>query len=269
MSAEAFNDAELVGESLAGNRDAFGQIIARYQSLVCSLAYSATGSLSQSEDLAQETFVAARNNRPICELILFFCQLKQVGICPTVLLAQLLHLDFRGVVHAELKQGGVGVKLQVEFEFRRVECPPFAVEFLDGQGVERHGIAAEPKLIQHGGVVQQAARAAFVLADEGVGDGERDAVADCRQGVNFRHGNGEPSGVALEPQGIVHAAQGQAVKVSANAGVFPIEQRRDADDFGDLPADDFGNKGFSPDAFAFFPNSRSPQTRLPMMAVSG
>ena len=59
MSAAVRNDAELVGESLAGNRDAFGQIVARYQSLVCSLAYSATGSLSQSEDLAQETFVAA------------------------------------------------------------------------------------------------------------------------------------------------------------------------------------------------------------------
>ncbi len=53
------NDAELVCDSLAGNRDAFGQIVARYQSLVCSLAYSATGSLSQSEDLAQETFFAA------------------------------------------------------------------------------------------------------------------------------------------------------------------------------------------------------------------
>jgi len=59
MSVAVRNDAELVGESLAGNRDAFGQIVARYQSLVCSLAYSATGSLSQSEDLAQETFVAA------------------------------------------------------------------------------------------------------------------------------------------------------------------------------------------------------------------
>ncbi len=59
MSATIRNDAELVSESLAGDRDAFGQIVARYQSLVCSLAYSATGSLSQSEDLAQETFVAA------------------------------------------------------------------------------------------------------------------------------------------------------------------------------------------------------------------
>jgi len=59
MPVAASNDAELVGESLTGNRDAFEQIVARYQSLICSLAYSATGSLNQSEDLAQETFVAA------------------------------------------------------------------------------------------------------------------------------------------------------------------------------------------------------------------
>jgi RNA polymerase sigma factor (sigma-70 family) len=52
-------DSELVTQSLTGNRDAFGGIVARYQSLLCSLAYSATGSLSQSEDLAQETFVTA------------------------------------------------------------------------------------------------------------------------------------------------------------------------------------------------------------------
>jgi len=59
MPAPTRNDADLVAESLRGNREAFGQIVTRYQSLVCSLAYSATGSLSQSEDLAQETFVTA------------------------------------------------------------------------------------------------------------------------------------------------------------------------------------------------------------------
>ena len=53
------SDASLVSECLTGNRDAFGQIVARYQSLICALAYSNTGSLSQSEDIAQETFVAA------------------------------------------------------------------------------------------------------------------------------------------------------------------------------------------------------------------
>ena len=55
----ASEDAELVNASLAGNREAFGEIVARHQALVCSLAYSATGSLTQSEDLAQETFIAA------------------------------------------------------------------------------------------------------------------------------------------------------------------------------------------------------------------
>lgn len=59
MSLRVLNDAELVDESVAGNRDAFGQIVARYQTLICSLAYSATGNLSQSEDLAQDTFVIA------------------------------------------------------------------------------------------------------------------------------------------------------------------------------------------------------------------
>src|ERR1041385_2501715 len=53
------SDSDLVAQSLAGNRDAFGKIVVRYQSLLCALAYSATGSLSQSEDLAQETFVTA------------------------------------------------------------------------------------------------------------------------------------------------------------------------------------------------------------------
>ena len=55
----ASGDADLVQACLAGNREAFGPIVSRYQSLVCSLAYSATGSLSQSEDSAQETFLAA------------------------------------------------------------------------------------------------------------------------------------------------------------------------------------------------------------------
>jgi RNA polymerase sigma factor (sigma-70 family) len=59
ISAAVNNDAELVHATLGGNRDAFGQIVSRYQSLICSLAYSATGSLGQSEDLAQETFITA------------------------------------------------------------------------------------------------------------------------------------------------------------------------------------------------------------------
>ena len=53
------DDATLVAASLAGDRNAFGSIVARYQALICSVAYSAIGRLGQSEDVAQETFLAA------------------------------------------------------------------------------------------------------------------------------------------------------------------------------------------------------------------
>ena len=52
-------DASLVLASLGGDREAFGKIVSRYQRLLCSLAYSSLGSLSESEDVAQEAFIEA------------------------------------------------------------------------------------------------------------------------------------------------------------------------------------------------------------------
>jgi RNA polymerase sigma factor (sigma-70 family) len=59
MSATVLTDADLVAETLSGDRDAFGQIVTRYQSLVCALTYSACGDFQLSEDLAQMTFITA------------------------------------------------------------------------------------------------------------------------------------------------------------------------------------------------------------------
>ena len=59
--AEGPDDAALVAASLGGDRQAFGQIVTRYQRLLCSLAYSSLGNLSESEDVAQEAFVEAWN----------------------------------------------------------------------------------------------------------------------------------------------------------------------------------------------------------------
>lgn len=61
---EQSSDAELVMASLGGDREAFGQIVERYQRLLCSLAYSAVGNLSESEDIAQEAFVTAWQKLP-------------------------------------------------------------------------------------------------------------------------------------------------------------------------------------------------------------
>lgn len=59
VPSAAVADAELVAACLAGERAAFAQIVERYQRLLCSLAYAATGSVSESEDIAQETFIVA------------------------------------------------------------------------------------------------------------------------------------------------------------------------------------------------------------------
>ena len=40
------DDATLVMYSLGGDRDAFCEIVSRYQNLLCSLAYSAVGDIS-------------------------------------------------------------------------------------------------------------------------------------------------------------------------------------------------------------------------------
>jgi len=58
-SLDPTSDAALVAASLGGDRDAFGQIVSRYQNLLCSLAYSSLGSLNESEDVAQEAFLEA------------------------------------------------------------------------------------------------------------------------------------------------------------------------------------------------------------------
>jgi RNA polymerase sigma factor (sigma-70 family) len=56
---ESASDSQLVDLCLRGNRNAFAQIVARYQSLICSIAYSDCGDIGRSEDLAQDTFLAA------------------------------------------------------------------------------------------------------------------------------------------------------------------------------------------------------------------
>lgn len=52
-------DAALVAAARGGRKEAFVEIVARFQPLVCAVAYQRTGSLQSGEDVAQETFVTA------------------------------------------------------------------------------------------------------------------------------------------------------------------------------------------------------------------
>jgi RNA polymerase sigma-70 factor (ECF subfamily) len=55
-------DAELVGLTRGGDREAFGALVARYQGHVYGLAYSMVDNWAEAQDIAQETFIRAFTN---------------------------------------------------------------------------------------------------------------------------------------------------------------------------------------------------------------
>jgi RNA polymerase sigma factor (sigma-70 family) len=55
----ARSDHELLAATRRGDREAFADLVSRHQQMVCALAYARTGSFAASEDVAQETFLAA------------------------------------------------------------------------------------------------------------------------------------------------------------------------------------------------------------------
>jgi len=57
-------DSELVALCLSGRKEAFASIVDRYQGMVSGVLYCMCGDFSRSEDLAQETFVAAWKGLP-------------------------------------------------------------------------------------------------------------------------------------------------------------------------------------------------------------
>jgi RNA polymerase sigma factor (sigma-70 family) len=59
MSTEMYNEIELIKASRHGDTAAFETIVKNYQSFICAITYCATGDIGKSEELAQETFLAA------------------------------------------------------------------------------------------------------------------------------------------------------------------------------------------------------------------
>ncbi len=59
MGTIAISDADLLEASRRGEHAAFGALVERYQGVVCAVSYSRTRDQALSEDVAQETFLAA------------------------------------------------------------------------------------------------------------------------------------------------------------------------------------------------------------------
>src|ERR1700684_2420036 len=81
------SDAELITASRNGNREAFGQIVRKYQSMISGLIYAACGDLHRSEDIAQETFISAWKSlsglRDAAKLPGWLCQIARRRLADT------------------------------------------------------------------------------------------------------------------------------------------------------------------------------------------
>ena len=155
------NDSELVARSLAGDRGAFGEIVGRYQSLVCSLAYSATGSLTQSEDLAQETFLSAWKHlsalREPAKLRAWLCGIarnqinasfRKQGREPVYQAAQLEHVDEpptqqKAPIDEAISKEEEAILWRSLESIPQLYREPLILFYRDGQSVERVAEALE------------------------------------------------------------------------------------------------------------------------------
>src|SRR5215213_3468987 len=55
-------DEQLVERALAGDGDAFGEVVRRWERKIYALAYGILGSVEDARDASQETFIAAYRN---------------------------------------------------------------------------------------------------------------------------------------------------------------------------------------------------------------
>jgi hypothetical protein len=72
-----FEDVQLVRLGVQGDREAFGRLVARYQSPVCALAYSACGSLNQAVTVQLGGKWLRKKIEPTAWL-----RLSQLNFCP-------------------------------------------------------------------------------------------------------------------------------------------------------------------------------------------
>ncbi|MHC4676563.1 MAG: RNA polymerase sigma factor [Planctomycetota bacterium] len=64
MSKAEQSDAELVLNTLKGDKEAYGELVTRYQGQVYGLAHSIVDNWADAQDIAQETFIRAYSNLP-------------------------------------------------------------------------------------------------------------------------------------------------------------------------------------------------------------
>lgn len=118
LSQVSTSDAELVTASRNGNREAFGQIVRRYQGMISGLIYAACGDLHRSEDIAQETFISAWKSlsglRDAAKLPGWLCQIARHRIADHFRESTTQKVKLQGQLTESLADPGDGQQMSAE-----------------------------------------------------------------------------------------------------------------------------------------------------------
>jgi RNA polymerase sigma-70 factor (ECF subfamily) len=134
------DDAFLVRQTLAGNKDAFGELVSRYSGLICGLAYHFVGNLQDAEDLAQDSFERAYERlKQLEEPKKFGSWLRQItaNSCRTWLKRH--SNDAKGVQLFEPAPGSQGIQ-QITHIIAEQPLPDEIVERKELQGLVRQAL---------------------------------------------------------------------------------------------------------------------------------
>ena len=133
-------DEQLIERALAGDSDAFGEVVRRWERKIYALAYGITGSVEDARDAAQETFIAAYRN-----LQGFRGEAKVSSWLHRIAVNQCITRKRRARVRAE-----TGIEDEVESAGERFlatnerESPALATEAKERTEAVRRAVAALP-----------------------------------------------------------------------------------------------------------------------------
>ena len=135
------DDAALVERARGRDVDAFEQLVLRTQNLVCAVAYSATGDLVVSEDVAQETFLVAWSSlaelRDPAKLRPWLCGIARNKARESRRKATRFPVRDVGVDIADARPSPLDEVLEAESEavvWPLLTCPPRNERFFDRPG---------------------------------------------------------------------------------------------------------------------------------------
>ena len=139
METAGTSDEQIVERALAGDADAFGEIVRRWERRIYALAYGILGREEDARDAAQETFIAAFRN-----LSGFRGEAKVSSWLHRIAVNQCITRQRRAKVRGETSLEGAAEDNGAQFAAPPGESPARIVEGLERTDAVRRAVAALP-----------------------------------------------------------------------------------------------------------------------------